>query len=445
MLASLPPELLYVILDHLSLDALLPLRVASKVFLHLTNPRVFSEISINLSTRGFHRKLELIKSISTSSCTFTFCITTLKIRSLHLGRQYRRELDQESLQAFLSEHLPSSIRKLQNLETVQHIGEQEIAPAVGASPGLALLRIFNGWFDTAEDRVSLQSALGKARPELMELELERVALPVTGLRETLKETLSRKLQHLAVSTTPGARDDDFAWDTLWSALMETHVKLSSLTVAGSENAMDEMFAYLLSYTGLRKLKICGLQMDQQDLEESTGRRFWDQVVPHHKNSLTLLTVTPIYESVWCYGPVAEAALLQCSSLRDLTLCVCNVDSSWAEAKLARARENNKVEFRDLEVPDGARANCGAAKAVTGREDDILLFDYVIDPDQPFPFLTRIEKVLLGMRAPAEASMNWPQFMQYRLFVKSQDPKENGIWRYRIRRFARESVSEDEND
>lgn len=87
----------------------------------------------------------------------------------------------------------------------------------------------------------------------------------------------------------------------------------------------------------------------------------------------------------------------------------------------------------------------AAKAVTGREDDILLFDYVIDPDQPFPFLTRIEKVLLGMRAPAEASMNWPQFMQYRLFVKSQDPKENGIWRYRIRRFARESVSEDEND
>lgn len=262
-----------------------------------------------------------------------------------------------------------SLRSLKNLSSLAVLAcdnipkaycEQEIAPAVGASPGLALLRIFNGWFDTAEDRVSLQSALGKARPELMELELERVALPVTGLRETLKETLSRKLQHLAVSTTPGARDDDFAWDTLWSALMETHVKLSSLTVAGSENAMDEMFAYLLSYTGLRKLKICGLQMDQQDLEESTGRRFWDQVVPHHKNSLTLLTVTPIYESVWCYGPVAEAALLQCSSLRDLTLCVCNVDSSWAEAKLARARENNKVEFRDLEVPDGARANCGVS-------------------------------------------------------------------------------------
>jgi len=235
--------------------------------------------------------------------------------------------------------------------------EQEIASAVEASPALVRLAISNFCLPvygrTVKSCASLQSFFEKARPELVQLELERVPLPATGLQQTL----SRKLQHLNVSTRPGSRGVDFAWTELWPAMKETGVKLLTLTVSGSENGIDEMYAYLLSYTGLQKLEVLGIQMDQQDLEDSAGHRLWHQIVPHHKDSLTVLAVGPCYEGVWCYGPTAAAVILQCSSLRNLSLSVCEVNSSWAKAKLSRVRENDQVEFRDLEEPYCAPENC----------------------------------------------------------------------------------------
>ena len=134
--------------------------------------------------------------------------------------------------------------------------------------------------------------------------------------------------------------------------------LSKLSVHGPENAIEEMFAYLLSYTGLRKLEIRKLMMDRQDLEESAGCKLWNQIIPYHRCSLTELSITPWYEGTWCYGPHAAAAILQCTTLRNLTLSVCSVDSFWAEAKLSQARDLTKVEFYDIEKIRGAAENCG---------------------------------------------------------------------------------------
>ncbi len=130
----------------------------------------------------------------------------------------------------------------------------------------------------------------------MQLELGRVPLPLAGL----KHTLLRKLQLLSVSTAPGSRGIDSARAELWSALEETGVQLPPLSVAGSESAMDEMFAYLLSYTGLRELAILAIQFDRQDQEEIAGSRLWQRIVPHHKDTLTALAVVPCYEGVCCY-------------------------------------------------------------------------------------------------------------------------------------------------
>jgi hypothetical protein len=244
--------------------------------------------------------------------------------------------------------------------------EQEITPAVEASPGLVRFGIFNfctpKWYHTVKNCASLQSFLEKARPELVQLELKQVPLRTTGLQQTL----SRKLQHLSVLTKPGSRGVDFAWAELWSVLKEARVELLTLTASGSENTVDEMYAYLLSYTGLQKLRILDIQMDRQDLEESAGHRLWLQIVPHHKDSLTELAVVPYYEGIWCYGPTAAAAILQCSSLRNLTLSVCRVDSSWAKAKLSRVRENDQVEFRDLEEPYCAPENCIVSPSTRDR-------------------------------------------------------------------------------
>jgi hypothetical protein len=114
----------------------------------------------------------------------------------------------------------------------------------------------------------------------------------------------------------------FSWKGLWNALRETQINLSILQVFGSECAMDEMFAYLLSYNGLQTLEICDLQMDDQAAEDLAAQKFWHDVIPHHRHSLIKLSAYSRFESIWCsYGPPVATALRQCLSLRDLTISI----------------------------------------------------------------------------------------------------------------------------
>jgi hypothetical protein len=233
----------------------------------------------------------------------------------------------------------------------------EIAPAIAASPELTGFGLNNFCYamdgHETETCASLPSLLGTSRPELVQLKLERVPLPIAGL----KQVISPKLQKLSVANLPSSRGLDFSWAKLWSILKEAGVELSTLSV-GSGKAMDGMLAYLVSYTGLRKLEIREIQMDRQDLEDSAGHRFWHEIVPHHKDTLTELAVVPCFEGLWCYGPAAADAIVQCVSVHRLTLSACSVDPSWAEAKLSQAQENDKVDFHHLDEPYGAPENCG---------------------------------------------------------------------------------------
>jgi hypothetical protein len=98
----------------------------------------------------------------------------------------------------------------------------------------------------------VQTILGKEpRPRLVELVLERVPLPTEGL----KLLCSGNLQNLDLSTDPSSRGTYVAWPPLRLALREAGVQLSSLSVAGFEGAIDEMFGYLLSYSKLKKLSM----------------------------------------------------------------------------------------------------------------------------------------------------------------------------------------------
>ena len=150
---------------------------------------------------------------------------------------------------------------------------------------------------------------------------------------------------------------EFYWGQLWSALRETRIELSILDVLGMENAIDKMFTYLLSYTGLRKLAIRHFLMDTQEMEDKAAQSFWQKIIPHHRDNLTTLSVHSTYEGQWCYGPRAAPTLRKCSSLRDLTISVCSVRSSWAKARLSLACRVHKIEFRDLQNPHGAVENC----------------------------------------------------------------------------------------
>ncbi|OXV12187.1 hypothetical protein Egran_00052, partial [Elaphomyces granulatus] len=378
-----------------------------------------------------------------SSCLFPI---TCRLSSLPKLKNVIISVDSSCTIDFGKHQLPP-LRCFENLVslTLSYSGDipraycdREIAPVIAASPELTRFSLNNFCYSMygreTKTCASLQSLLGKSRPELVQLKLARVPLPTAGLTQTL----SCKLQELSVTTPTGSRDLDFSWAELWLTLKEIRVELSTLSVHGSEKAMDDMFAYLVSYTGLRKFVILGIRMDRQDLEDSVGRRLWHQIVPHHKDSLTELAVIPCYEGVWCYGPIAAETIPQCLSLRSLTLSVCSVDSSWADAKLSQARENDKVEFHSLEEPYGAPENCGAlilcdlttplskltlnpTGNATDREVDIGHLDRRTRPKgspQLYQALRRkerirsaIDEVLLGMQASAAASKNWPSVVQ----------------------------------
>jgi hypothetical protein len=231
---------------------------------------------------------------------------------------------------------------------------QEIATVINASPDLANLSICITDKPQTGEATSLQCFLQMSRPELVQLELEYVPLSNAGIAEIL----SPKLQQLSISTSYGGRCIEFDWGRLWSALRETGIELSILEVSGTENAIDKMFTYLLSYTGLQRLAIRYLLMDTQEMEDKAAQRFWQKIIPHHRDSLTTLFVNSEHASQWCYGPRAAPALRKCSSLRDLTISVCSVESSWAKAKLSSACKDHNIEFHDLKEPDGAVENCG---------------------------------------------------------------------------------------
>ena len=278
-----------------------------------------------------------------------------KLKNVTIFVVSTQETDQDQLPPLRCFRNLVSLSISYSLDLPRAYCDQEIVPAIAASPELTRFSLNNRCeFERGETRASLQSLLGKSRPGLMQLKLDRVSVPTA----VFTQIISCKLQELSVTTPPGSRDLDFHWAKLWLMLKEVGVELSTLSVKGSEKAMDDMFDYLVSYTGLRKLKIRGIQMDRQDLEDSAGYMLWNQILPHHKDTLTELVIAPCYKGVWCYGPAATETILQCSSLRKLTLSVCSVDSSWAKAKLLRERKNNNVKFYNLCEPYGMEENCG---------------------------------------------------------------------------------------
>jgi hypothetical protein len=236
--------------------------------------------------------------------------------------------------------------------------EREIIPLIEASPALIEFSVQN--FATPANKylvrecVSLQRFFNTAKPALQTLELLRVPLPGSGLQETLPSTL----RQLSVSTPPASRGMDFDWKRLWSSLRETRTELSALKVSGSERGMDDMFQYLLSYTGLQKLEIMHLQIDHQHEEDELAATFWGKIVPHARDTLATLAIVTCYEGNLCYGPFAAAALSQCSLLKGLTLSVGTVSTSWTDAVLSQARNDRGVELTRLDEPYGSPVNSG---------------------------------------------------------------------------------------
>jgi hypothetical protein len=141
--------------------------------------------------------------------------------------------------------------------------------------------------------------------------------------------------------------------------------------------MDHMFDYLLTYSGLQKLEILRVQMDDEDQENNAAEILWNKVILHHKDTLIFLAITATHQGAWCYGSHVAHILSQCRALRDLRLSLGPVDSSWADMILSKAREDQKIEFHYLKEPQGLPEN-GPVRSFPPQmltSPNILWFNY----------------------------------------------------------------------
>ncbi|KAE8341288.1 hypothetical protein BDV24DRAFT_163422 [Aspergillus arachidicola] len=332
---------------------------------------------------------------------------------------------------------------------------REIAAAIGASPELSdfTMRTFEDGNrrESIKMCASVQDLFQMGKHQLTRLELYCVPFPVLGM----KEILSSRLKELTVSTTPGSRHIDFSWETLWCTLRDTKIALSALAVSGSENALNAMFNYLLTYSGLQKLEIFDVQMDHQEDEDKFAETLCSEVVPCHQQTLITLGITSKYPGNWCYGPLAAGILSQCPKLQALTLSVGSVCSSWAGTILSRARDSQEIQFNRISEPDGSVENCCAltpsdlrtplakltlnvTRAPTFRPSDIYHLDtgtrHKGSPEAHYAWQRRkqtrknIYAVLLGIRGVRGVVMNWPSdvVVDYSIF-RLYDDNESSIY------------------
>ncbi|KAF7131114.1 hypothetical protein CNMCM5793_004101 [Aspergillus hiratsukae] len=481
MLTQLAPELLYLILDYLGTPALISLRSTCKTLLPTLTQRVFSksEISFDLSRSraDARRQLRFIQSIiSDPQCTILPFVTTLRIAAFHVAVDYYDDADEDdqhdNSQLSYGNRAGNSVRDFSSLhiEAAQcgdglSYCKREIAPVIKASPALTNFTLRN-FCSLVRSRVSiectsLQHFFHAVEPtELTQLELQHVPLPSSGLRDML--SLSSKLLQLSVTTRPGSRGIDFDWTTLWSSLQDSKTMLTALRLSGGENAIDRMFDYLLTYSGLQKVEILNVQMDDEDQENNAAQMLWNKVILHHKDTLVTLAITRVYQGAWCYGPAAAEILSQCTVLRDLTVSLGPVSSSWADIILSKAREDQNIDFLYLKEPHGLPENGGPlvvcslgvrlhklrlelARTPTSRATDILhLNNNTRSKGSPQAYfamqrmkqaLNDLEAVVLGVRDPAGAMKNWPSVVEVKWGSTLQICHED-LWML-IRRFNKQ--------
>ncbi|KAL4876115.1 hypothetical protein BJY04DRAFT_223338 [Aspergillus karnatakaensis] len=237
-----------------------------------------------------------------------------------------------------------------------------------------------------------------------------------GLREMIPATL----RMLDLTTGNNSEAFSTAYSTLWKALEDLRIPLSSVSVAGTQQAIPDLLSYLTSYTGLKSLRLPSVLMSDERQENDAGNRFWRDVIPNHHATLEELHIEPIYEGSWCYGPPAAEALQVCHALQKLTISMRYPDLSWQQEQW-NATQASGVTFEGwrfsttdrpptlfasfistLSVPL-AEVCLITAKSPTERGRESNKFQ----TQQDSPLVQNMQAQLLRIQAPDSVGVKWP--------------------------------------
>jgi hypothetical protein len=95
MILSLPPEIVILLLEHVPPSDLCTLRLVSKAFVQLVNPRLFSKFIIDVPKRGLQKWTYISNLISDSVATFSTSVQEITILDLNPTPEGENDDDEE--------------------------------------------------------------------------------------------------------------------------------------------------------------------------------------------------------------------------------------------------------------------------------------------------------------------------------------------------------------
>lgn len=104
------------------------------------------------------------------------------------------------------------------------------------------------------------------------------------------------VRHLKTLSMEDPRGNGKEWASVWKSLLDEKVRLVTLCVETTllRESAAPFLEYLLSYQGLRELTISGMYLwpsdDQGPQINKFVKRFWDEVLRLHAESLDWLTI-----------------------------------------------------------------------------------------------------------------------------------------------------------
>lgn len=122
------------------------------------------------------------------------------------------------------------------------------------------------------------------------------------------------------------REESSTHDEIWSTLNRAGIRLQNVSV---DNVGMAFLQYISSYSGLKKIQLVTENFPHWRRRDSefAARRFYEECLLHHVESLEELDVQALYEGRWCLVDENVAVLRQCPRLRVLTGCIVSGEDS----------------------------------------------------------------------------------------------------------------------
>lgn len=105
---------------------------------------------------------------------------------------------------------------------------------------------------------------------------------------------------------------------LWRSLEAAKVCLQELEV---NLVSDPLITYLSSFKGLRKLRLRVQAFDSDAEADEAALAFFSRAFPHHTSTLQDLSITPVFEGKWCFGPDSLQDITKCPNLKRLQVMI----------------------------------------------------------------------------------------------------------------------------